>query len=248
MVLASLLLVATISAAPQQAAGATPPAVSPAGQDAMPQTGQAPKTPETTATVKRSSSASPTSSPAGAGAPNATPAAQGDPEQGAVPQTQPHAVGVGVNMGTSGGNGMGAFRFWPSHVVGIEVAGGWSPAFQATPSIVGSAPLRVQSGAYAATSVVVMLKAPNPAHNIDFRPYVGGGMNYVRYNNATPAGSLLSLSGMGGQGFGGVEVGFQGANHLTIDTEMRYTDFHSPAAGFATGRWDMLVGLNLYFK
>ena len=247
MVLASLLLVTSIAAAPQPASTA-PQAPVPAGQDATPQTSQTPQTPERTATVKRPSKSASAASSGATSAAAATPAAQSDPEQGVQPQTAPHAVGVGVNMGTTAGNGMGSFRFWPSRLVGIEVAGGWSPSFQATPALVGAAPVHVASGAYAATSVVLMLKAPNPANAIDFRPYVGGGMNYVRYNNVTPAGSLLSLSGAGGQGFGGVEVGFQSANHLTIDTEMRYTDFHSPAAGFATGRWDMLVGLNLYFK
>jgi hypothetical protein len=72
-------------------------------------------------------------------------------------------------------------------------------------------------------SVVYMLKLPNDLASIDIRPYVGGGLSYVR-SSYRQAGTIYTGddSGLGGQVFGGAELTFQDAQFVTISFEGRY--------------------------
>ena len=74
-------------------------------------------------------------------------------------------------------------------------------------------------------SVIVMLSKPNLSRQMDIRPYVGGGVNYV--NASTPRTSTGvpytgSTSGVGGQVFGGAEMTFRDAKAMTISVEGIY--------------------------
>ena len=77
-------------------------------------------------------------------------------------------------------------------------------------------------------SVMYMVTKPNLLRDVDIRPYVGGGVNYVHASRPVPTTAdprvltLESESGMGGQVFGGAEMTFRSADYITISFEGTY--------------------------
>jgi len=73
-------------------------------------------------------------------------------------------------------------------------------------------------------SVIVMLTKPDDTRQVDVRPYVGGGVNYVRSTRPVSFSSSnqVRASGVGGQAFGGVELTFRDAQQVTVSAEGIY--------------------------
>lgn len=143
--------------------------------------------------------------------------AQASQQQGerAQPQTdRPHVVGVGSAI-TGGSQGIGgATRFFFNDRIGIDFNVSWyhpqvrnstGSVFQVTPSF------------------QYMLKPMNELASVDIRPYVGGGLNYVRSSyRPSYVVNYESQGGLGGQAYGGAEITFEGAKWVTISVEGRY--------------------------
>ncbi len=131
---------------------------------------------------------------------------------------RPHTIGVGGQMGVSNRGGGGGLRYFFSDRFGTNFEVAWYRS-RYTATTTGSTFAVLPS-------VVFMLTDPDPTRDVDIRPYVGGGVNYVRASRpiATAPGQTTSLrrSGAGGQAFGGVELTFREADFLTISLEGTY--------------------------
>jgi len=135
-----------------------------------------------------------------------------------TPGERPHTIGIGGQMGVSNRGGGGSFRYFFADRFGANFEVAWyRPRYSATTNGSTFAVL---------PSFIFMLTDPDPTRDIDLRPYVGAGVNYVRSSRpiATAPGqsSTLGRSGMGGQVFGGVELTFREADFLTISIEGTY--------------------------
>jgi hypothetical protein len=160
---------------------------------------------------------------------------------------RPHRLGVGTNI-TAGNRGAGgSFRYWFGDRVGLDAGVRWYLG-QRLPS--GDRPSTFQTS----PSVLFMLTDPHPDRDVDVRPYVGGGFNYVRatspYRTTTPSGAGASQrSGVGTQGFGGAEITFKEAERITISVEAGY--YKLPAAfanSIYVGGWNYLLLFTYYLR
>ena len=137
---------------------------------------------------------------------------------------RPHSVGVGGQMTMGSGGGGGGIRYFLSERLGVNFIVGVArgPRYD-TPSRTDSS-----STFYAMPSAILMLSRPDPTRDVDLRPYVGGGITYVRATSALPVtapGSTSTTyrrSGVGAQAFGGVEITFREADFITISAEGMY--------------------------
>ena len=131
----------------------------------------------------------------------------------------PHTIGVGGTMTVSNRGAGGGLRYWFGEHVGVNLTANYYRGSQRQTG--GS---RSGSTFTVVPSIIVMLTRPNPAREVDIRPYVGGGVNYVRSSPATATGTatLARRSGTGGQVFGGVEMTFRDADWMTISAEGIY--------------------------
>jgi hypothetical protein len=137
---------------------------------------------------------------------------------------RPHQVGLGAQMGLSNRGGGGAFRMFMTQQLGVNFSANYYPGTRySTPSGI------VQGSTFAVMpSVMYMITKPNLLRDVDLRPYVGGGLNYVhasgRPQPTTVPGviSYGSESGIGGQVLGGVEMTFRSADYITISFEGTY--------------------------
>jgi outer membrane protein W len=128
-----------------------------------------------------------------------------------------HRFGIGTNI-TAGNRGAGgSFRYWFGDRVGMDVAARWYYGGGRTRPGGGSSTFQ------ASPSVLVMLTESNPDRDIDVRPYVGGGVNYV-YTSTPPYATNVSArgSGVAGQAFGGAEFTFKEARQVAISAEVGY--------------------------
>jgi outer membrane protein W len=136
---------------------------------------------------------------------------------------RPHQVGLGAQMGLSNRGGGGAFRVFMTPQLGVNFSATYYPGARYN-TINGS----VQGSTFAVMpSVMYMVTKPNLLRDVDLRPYVGGGINYVHASRPVPttvpgALALVSENGMGGQVFGGVEMTFRSADYITISFEGTY--------------------------
>ena len=137
---------------------------------------------------------------------------------------RPHQVGLGAQMGLSQAGGGGAVRVFMTQQLGFNFAANfYSGNRYATPT--GT----VQGHTFAAMpSVMYMITKPNLLRDVDLRPYVGAGLNYV-YATGRPMPTTVpgvvsygSESGIGGQVLGGVEMTFREADYITISFEGTY--------------------------
>jgi hypothetical protein len=133
------------------------------------------------------------------------------------PDERPHQVGIGAGFSATTQGLGGATRFFFNDRFGVDFMASWyhPQTRNTTGSIFNATP-----------SVVYMLKLPNDLASIDIRPYVGGGLSYVR-SSYRPINTINTIytgdtSGLGGQVFGGAELTFQDAQFVTISFEGRY--------------------------
>jgi opacity protein-like surface antigen len=156
---------------------------------------------------------------------------------------RPHRFGLGGSLGLSNRGGAGALRYWFGSRVGVDFTAGYYRAN-------AGSTLRTSSY-HVSPSVLVMLTEAHPARDIDVRPYVGGGVGYVRATSSlrtdTTTTSRLSATGM--QAFGGVEMTFQEQNNLAISAELGYYRQPVRVAGAPLGDgMDMRVYVHFYLR
>jgi hypothetical protein len=125
--------------------------------------------------------------------------------------TQPHLFGFGAMLGAGAlGTGLG-LRYWFADYVGFDMR-----------FLLSRAQLVSTGGGFSyelAPSVIVMLTKPDPARQVDIRPYIGGGVNHTRAGTnvvTTP------VSGSGTQVFGGVEAAIRPAGGFAIGVDVIY--------------------------
>jgi len=137
---------------------------------------------------------------------------------------RPHQIGVGAQMNLTSSGAGGAFRMFMTPQLGVNFSASYYPGTRYnTPSGI------VQGSTFAVMpSVMYMITKPNLLRDVDLRPYVGGGLNYVHASGrplpTTVPGAISygSENGIGGQVLGGVEMTFRSADYITISFEGTY--------------------------
>jgi hypothetical protein len=153
---------------------------------------------------------------------------------------QPHGLGFGGMLGT-GPLGTGFGVRWFAGLVGLDTRFLLSTA-TTTSGFGGAFSFEI------APSVIVMLTKPNPDRAVEFRPYAGAGVNYVRAGtNANSTGS--PVSGQGVQFFGGLEAQIRQAESMALGFEILYNQrSHAlEAAGVPSGTTG-IVTFMIYVK
>ena len=147
---------------------------------------------------------------------------QQDPGRPASSTTdRPHRFAVGGTIGVSTRGAGGAVRYWFGERLGVDLQAAWSRPINAYGNSTGNT-------FQVLPSVVFMLRPITPNADIDVRPYVGGGFNYLQtsaYHPPTIPGASTShqdTNGIGGQAFGGIEMTFRDAQKMTISAEVVY--------------------------
>ena len=138
---------------------------------------------------------------------------------------RPHQIGVGAQMGLSSRGAGGGFRMFMTPQLGFNFSASYYPGTRYATANGGI----IQGNTFAVMpSVMYMITKPNLLRDVDIRPYVGGGLNYV-YASGRPLPTTVpgvisygSESGMGGQVLGGAEMTFRSADYITISFEGTY--------------------------
>ena len=122
-------------------------------------------------------------------------------------------------VGSSGA--AGGMRAFFGERLGVNVTAGWYRGVSGYPTVPN------QGSTFAVMpSFIMMLSQPNLTREVDIRPYVGAGMNYVYATGGTRStgvpNTTVSRSGVGGQVFGGAEMTFRDAKAMTISVEGIY--------------------------
>ena len=160
------------------------------------------------------------------------------PEEDEQSTERPHQVGVGAAMGISNRGGGGAMRFFMTSQLGVNFSALYYPGAQYRMANGRT----IQGSTFAVMpSVIYMITPANLLRDVDLRPYVGGGLNYVyasRPVTTTVPGTLVleSQNNWGGQVFGGVEMTFRSADYITISFEGTY--YRMPSNYYGSAQLD----------
>ena len=138
---------------------------------------------------------------------------------------RPHQIGLGAQMGLGSQGGGGAVRMFVTQQLGFNFSANFYQGNRYA-TVNGGV---VQGHTFAVMpSVMYMITKPNLLRDVDIRPYVGGGLNYV-YATGRPMPTTVpgvisygSESGIGGQVLGGAEMTFRSADYMTISFEGTY--------------------------
>lgn len=173
---------------------------------------------------------------------------QGEPRSRRQPGDRPHTVGIGGQIAVSNRGGGGGVRLFLGDRLGVN----FSALYYRHGSRYTSNP---QSGSTFAAlpSFLLMLTRPDKTRDVDIRPYVGGGLNYVRSSTpVTTIGGTTTLqrrSGTGGQVFGGVEMTFREADWVTISAEGIYYKLPVNFVNASiVGGFNYLLAFHFYLK
>lgn len=140
-----------------------------------------------------------------------------EPRSRRLPGDRPHSVGIGGQAGVSNRGGGGSMRLFFGERVGVNMNVVWYRSGGRYTSDPGTG-----STFAAMPSVLFMLSKQDPTKGVDVRPYVGGGLSYVRATGSATTAQFSRRSGTGGQVFGGVEMTFSDADWMTISGEGVY--------------------------
>ncbi len=192
-----------------------------------------------------SSALTPSSSSSFAAATTAAVEEQARPVPPPAQQTSaaPHTFGVGGSIVAGSNGATGSVNYWFTPQVGAQMSVG----YYALPNYysAGSSGHTFQ----AAPSVMVLLTKPNQSRDVNLRPYLGAGINYVSSSQPATVHTGSSTSGTGGQAFGGVEMSFKDTPQFAITMEAAY--FHLPSGFVGTGYiggMNYLLGVHFYMK
>jgi hypothetical protein len=186
-----------------------------------------------------------------AASPAASPVAAAQGSRGPTPvatatqQGPDHQLGFGASIGASNVGAGGSVRYWFSDRVGAEAVVGYSRGINTG---VGHGPSSVNVN----PSVIYTLRPSNNSGDVTVRPFIGGGLTYGRYSGYQYSSGPSSLNGqntLGGQAFGGAEIGFSDMKQTTISAQVVYYRYESyvataPAITGVTGA----VAIHFYLK
>jgi len=160
----------------------------------------------------------------------------------------PHTLSFGGSIVAGSNGATGGFSYWFNEHVGVDMSVGYYrlPNYYSSN---GSSGYTFQT----APSVRWLITKPNQTRDVNLRPYVGAGINYVSSSNPVPAAARTATSyttsGMGMQAFGGVEMTFKDTPQFAVTMEGSY--YHLPE-GFAgtgyIGGMNYLIGIRYYVK
>jgi outer membrane protein W len=175
-----------------------------------------------------------------------------DPRRTPKTQTErPHQIGVGASLGLSNRGGGGAMRYWFGDMVGLDLQAAWSRPYTRATTAQGTT-LSRGNAFQVLPSILINLKKPNQNANVDLRPYVGAGLNYLsspRSTFTTTSSLDQRTNGVGGQAFGGVEMTFREAPNMTISGEGIYYNIPvQTISARAIQGFDYLVAFHYYLK
>ncbi len=170
------------------------------------------------------------------------------PPPTSTPSSAPHTFSVGGSIVAGSNGATGGFSYWFTDQVGVSMSVGYYrlPNYYTSTGSSGST-------FQAAPSLMWLLTKPNQTRDVNFRPYLGGGINYVSSSAPVVASTRTTVtpttSGTGMQAFGGVEMSFKDTPAFAITMEAAY--FHLPE-GFAgtgyIGGMNYLLGFRYYVK
>jgi len=147
-----------------------------------------------------------------------------------TPSPRPHEVGLGGKAGGFSFGIGGSARMWQSEKVGLQV--------DLSHYRIGAVNLL-----QVAPSVLFVLGEPDLDRPTQVRPYVGGGLNILRASYA----SLGSESGIGGQGFVGAEIVFEGMPRFGLSGDIGYYSTGN-FAGVNFGGFGLSVAGHYYIR
>ena len=161
---------------------------------------------------------------------------------------RPHTIGLGGTIGVSNRGAGGGFRYWFGDRVGVDFQAAWYRGYQRATS---QGTVNSGNSFQVLPSFLVNFKKPDPNADIDVRPYVGGGVNYLQ--TSSPTAPLASVdqrtSGVGGQAFGGVELTFKDAPNMTVSAEGVYYQLPiRTASAQLIGGFNYLIAFHYYLK
>ena len=160
----------------------------------------------------------------------------------------PHTLSFGGSIVAGSNGATGGFSYWFNEHVGVDLSVGYYrlPNYYSSN---GSSGYTFQT----APSVRWLITKPNQTRDVNLRPYLGGGINYVSASNpyvaTTRTTPSVTTNGVGMQAFGGVEMTFKDTPGFAVTMEGAY--YHLPE-GFAgtgyIGGMNYLIGIRYYVK
>jgi outer membrane protein W len=173
----------------------------------------------------------------------ARPLPQGPTQSQAKPAERPHTFGIGGSLAFSSAGASGGFRYFFNDRLGVNFTAGWA---NGGPTSYGGG-----STTFVMPSAVLMLTRSDSDRDVDFRPYVGGGLHYVHGTNVStgPGTTPGPRNDWGMQAFGGVEMSFKSVKSFTLSVEVVYFNvFSSPSSTANRSGVDWTVSAHFYLK
>ena len=146
----------------------------------------------------------------------------------ATTRKEPHTFGLGGTLSISNRGAGGAMRYWIADRVGLDLNLGWHRGYRF------SSTTSTSSTFVAAPSMIVLFGKADATKEVNFRPFVGAGLTYLRgggFNQpitggstgVTTTGSLTQRTGgTGEQAFGGIEMTFKEWPSIALSAEVAY--------------------------
>jgi hypothetical protein len=167
------------------------------------------------------------------------------PVQAAPVSSAPHTLSFGGSV-VAGSNGVsGGVNYWFNEHIGVNMAVGYfiMPHYYSTSS----------SGStfQAAPSVMVMLTKADQSRDVNIRPFVGAGINYVSSSQPSVATRTTNYttSGTSEQAFGGIEMSFKDTPGLALTFQAAYYNLPNNFVGTGyVGGLNWLFGAHFYVK
>jgi Outer membrane protein beta-barrel domain len=150
----------------------------------------------------------------------------------------------GTIVGSNNGVG-GSVRYWFNNRFGMDAGGLW---YRGRHYETASGTFERTSAALFSTTGLALLSAHDPKNEIDLRPIVGAGANYIRSSQFRVNGELTTANpqGWGWHALGGVEAAFVQGFALTGALAYHRLPGDFQDAGLFNG-FNLVVSIHAYF-
>jgi len=165
--------------------------------------------------------------------------------EGSVQTVTRRRVGFGGTIvGSNNGVG-GSVRYWFNNRFGMDAGGLW---YRGRHFETASGTFERTSAALFSTTGLALLSAHDPKNEIDLRPIVGAGANYIRSSQFRVNGELTTANpqGWGWHALGGVEAAFVQGFALTGALAYHRLPGDFQDAGLFNG-FNLVVSIHAYF-
>jgi hypothetical protein len=154
-------------------------------------------------------------------------------------------IGIGGNI-QGGNNGAGAsLRWWVNERAGIDAGAFW---YRGRRYETSNGTFERTSAVLFSTTGLALLSPHNRQNEIDLRPIVGAGVNYIRSSQFVVNGELTTDNprGWGWHALGGVEAAFIQGFALTGAMAYYWLPGDFRDAGLLDG-FNLVIGIHAYF-